>query len=185
MDGSIVLYDGIPGYVRTNVANDGKTVAFTSLHGSPTKAIDITDDKFSCRNIDLGYMQYGTNAIYIERRPLRVFKQGIVKQHLFCSGRGVDREALYTKAFASCISGSHMSFKVAMTKILKSEDTRASYAFHRHFALQNTEGVITLRYRDASVAVYSTSGWKLAAANKFSNELITLIKECGGPDVVG
>lgn len=185
MDGAIVLYDGIPGYVRANAANDGKTVNFYSLHGAPAKVIDITDDKFSCRNIDLGYMQYGTNAVYVERRPMRIFKQGIVRNHLTCSGRGIERDALYTKSFANCITGSHMTFKVAMNKILNSEDSRASYAFHRHFALQKTDDVITLKYRDVSVAVHSTSGWKLITTNKFSNELITMIKECGGPDVIG
>ena len=72
-----------------------------------------------------------------------------------------------------------------MNNTLNSEDSRESYAFHRHCALQKTDDVITLKYRDVSVAVHSTSGWKLITTNKFSNELITMIKECGGPDVIG
>lgn len=190
LDRSIVMYDGAIGYVRTDGSVDGETVMFYPLGrgSSAATSIKITDDKFSCRNIDLGYMQHGSRCVYIQRLPMRVFKQGLVRNHLKFTPNDIDRDGIYTPAFADCIRGKHMSFNTAMRKIESATEPQYdySYAFSRHFCLERTsDGMLFIKHMAKRVASkYGTGDWKIIANGPFSSRLVTMIKEAGGPDVV-
>lgn len=192
MDGSFVLYDGVPGIVFADRDGDGKSVTFTPIvmNGVPfkpkSKKIDITDDKFSCRKIDLGYVQYGSNAVYVQRNPLRMYKQGIVRSHLHVSDpyifNGVD--ICNHSSFAECVLGKYISYEKAINFVEGHNKDRASYAFSRHFAVAKLErGLNVLKYMDNTVAACIKGKWQMKHNTPFKDRLVHLIKEAGGPNV--
>ena len=189
LDGSIVLYDGTPGYIRTTGANDGETVIFYPLNNkSKGITIKITDDKFSCRNIDLGYMQVGACAVYVQRKPMRMYKQGIVRNHLkFTPNHVSDRDAIYSKEFSNCIHGQHPSFKSAFSKLspYTNNNYEASFAFNRHFCVEyTTDGTYFIRHMGRRIASrYGTSDWRALSKHKFSDRVMKMLTDAGGPDV--
>lgn len=187
MDRSVVLYDGVPGYVRVDAADDGQSVVFYPLtNRNANKRIKITDDKFSCRNLDFGYCQFNTNAHFVSRNPLRMYKQGIVRDHLRITNSmplaGID--ITMTKEFASCILGKHMTFRAAMKQVDTDERESSSYAFDRNFCVAKFDGDnIVIKYMNQTVALNHKGKWSIKHDTPFKDRMVKLIKDAGGPDV--
>lgn len=187
LDRSIVKYDNDIGFVNTEGAMDGYTIMFHPITGDnrKPKLVKITDDKFSCRNIDFGYMQFDNTAVFVRRKPVRVFKQGIVINHLMFTPNIAGRDTLHTTKFADCIRGKHLTFRQAMNKINGLVDNRGSYAFHRNFCVSKEGNRYYIKFMDNPIATrYDNSiDWTMIANGPFKKRIAEILLQSGGPNV--
>lgn len=149
VEGSIVLYDGRPVYI-TKVgypeAGDDKEIArvyFRQLpyvggrDGGETRKY-LSSKKFDLAPFKMGYINYGRDAYFLARTPVRQYKQGLSGATLTSTdvmGKKVPlsfADLIQKQAFVDMFDGKYPSFRDAGE--LLGEEKNNSVAISRTFA---------------------------------------------------
>lgn len=79
LDSSICRYKGRPVFIRFDGGNSLRlySVKDANKSGKSLGIIDAGDEFLDVSTVPLGYMQVGDGVVYLTRRPVRRFKQGV------------------------------------------------------------------------------------------------------------
>lgn len=149
---SICMYKGKPCYVQCSPDHKVNTVTITTLAGRGVgKNIEYTDDEFNYKDIRLGYINYGLEAIYLVRQPIRQYKQGLCHEVIKTVPEGIAYvpDMVRSKSMENCILGEHPEYSKALKDVVDGEAT--SRAFSRHCAVGTDKNFIYLYYRGRRV----------------------------------
>lgn len=99
----------------------------------------------------VGFVNLPDRAVYVFRRPVRKYRQGLHSEQLTTSKGGSMRDLppLYDAVWVPTYTNTYPSFKEACVKINK--DRVRSAAFARDFAVGYESKVIILYYQDTAV----------------------------------
>lgn len=120
---TVCLYEGKPVYVRLdNEEYDSACECrIWDLHkvndrGGRGKKIDYRDKGFDAKNIELGYCQTGTTAVYLSRLPVRHNQQGLKQESVMGEPSNIPYE-FYSEDMSHCIMGKHRPLKTALAML--------------------------------------------------------------------
>lgn len=155
---SVVCYDGYP--VNLQVISEHE-FSLTPVHPkSPfkPKSINPSDMKLDISTPSLGYFNLGTAAAYIERNPVRRWRQGLCNTNCsvyLLSGETHTRrreeiiQCLYTEGFEKMIRGEYPNIPEAI-KTLKAKKVN-SVALTRNIAISMKDDIINVWYKREKV----------------------------------
>lgn len=141
LDQSICRYQGFPVFVRVESENRFNLYKMDNQH-DVWKQISPTDEAFDVASLPLGYCQSNDDVVYLTRRPLRRFKQGIDEKCMTYSrlpdieGKKTlsSREIVWSKSFINMIIERYPSLDSALETLNKCEKPM-SLAISRNVAL--------------------------------------------------
>jgi hypothetical protein len=182
---TVVMYDGKPVWVDHVVRGTGPSGLSVQIYSLPRlrekREVDLFDPKLNMRNIPLGYVNYGHDALYLTRMPARRFKQGLNSENVHIPrdkmfnehGDRINWGTIYSsQGFADSMSGKFPSFEEAAKK-LADESEFKSVAFSRVFALsRNPLGLNILLYKGNEVAWSESHAFKLPGNKSFLQQVI-------------
>jgi hypothetical protein len=154
LDGTVCLWDGHPVYVDVGGGTNGKIIIYY-IGSNKKDMVEYTDDRFDYRSVQLGYMQYGSRAFYVERLPLRKTKQAVSQENVQCRapcGHQLSiSEAILAEGMRNCVLGQHMTEADAIRGLMGGKFKSAAVA--RNLAIQKEpEGHFTLWHKNIMVA---------------------------------
>lgn len=156
LNGTICLYDKVPYYISCPERGDNETVDLYQLHANfgdkVFKHVKYTDEKFSYKPFELGYLQSGNWAAYMVRNPYRRQKQGLDRNVISFIDRLPDSTKVWftSDSMRHCILGEYPSFDLAL-KAVKSKE-KDGVAFHRYCAIERSSPYnLSLKYRTKEV----------------------------------
>lgn len=125
---------GIPFYVRAvDQRKWGWLVLALGDREENTEAIDLRLLGIDFKPPQLGYCNYQGSCVYLVRRPVRMWKQGLSMEHLLAKHGGyIDEDILQSEYLYNTLLNNYPSLSESYISIL---DTGNSIAFHRDFAL--------------------------------------------------
>lgn len=155
---TVCMYQGKPVYVRLDQEDfeSQYECRVLDLHkvnngGGRGKKVDYRDDAFEAKNIELGYCQTGTNAVYLSRLPIRHNQQGLKQESVMCEPSSIGYD-FYSEDMAHCIMGKHRSLKTALAmlndgyeKIPLSRTLAVGWLDRTKIALYYKEQVVALK----------------------------------------
>lgn len=101
---------------------------------SPFKTVAYTDDEFSYKPPQLGYMMYQGDTYYLARMPHRRQVQGL-QQQLIIGGPNNRNNWFTSKEMEDCIVGDHETEERARKLLSERPNEYRSVSFHRHAAI--------------------------------------------------
>lgn len=177
LHGTIIRYDGKPYYVVVSgpvlhLYRPSK-VLNTAFHHNGADAdhknVDPYDNKVDVSSIELGYVNKGSirSVMYMIRRPLRRFQQGLSEQTTFqqflpehikhpeeANFMNRTRDTLYSQDFEDMVSGKYPSLDLALTALREWQvkDGRGEVAVTQDIALSiDGMGIIRVYYKNSYV----------------------------------
>lgn len=149
LDNTVVNYKGVPVYVLS--AKKGRTLICDMDGGRErqvkTENLDITPVK-------IGNVQIGGRHVYVQRSPIRRWKQGLHRESLIVGRMPFEQDIvprlnLMSVEVLNAIIGNFGDVKENMSKVIKGQFE--SCALNRHWAVANVKGVPRLMYKDKMV----------------------------------
>ena len=133
---SVIMYGTLPVFVE---GVEEKSLLMTALLTGKALKVESSSDKLNLNSLPLGYVNTREGALYIRRRPVRLYKQGICSENLCTSSRsGVPERVLRSKAFAKMLINSYPTFSEVVTGsggyVNPFEPSSTVKAFHRSLA---------------------------------------------------
>jgi len=138
LDNSICRYQGVPVYIRHTDANELTLYLLNNLQ-IVFKRISSDDEDLDISTIPMGYYQYTPRqVVYVSRRPVRRWKQGVEADALdfkFLNVANARHINIYTKAFEDMVMGRYPSLEETLKNFESSEETM-EIAIHRDVVLE-------------------------------------------------
>lgn len=165
LEGSVVRYKGQPVYVISTSGDKCKIllldtdeetlVLYTSLDLSP---------------VPLGFVCTGKAMAYVERRPVRRFKQGLTKDNMFVKDAPwpVARISNTDKCLANTISGKYPSIEEAFQDVR--EGKRIAVPFSREWGVAKYDGDLCIVHRGDIVGYVTDNVVRLLPEKHFLKE---------------
>jgi len=144
---TIVLYDNLPVFV-TDIT-EARMVYFHALDGSEIIKAKYDSPKFNYKPFPLGYVNVANNAHYLERMPMRHYKQGLEARAVTVSSPRVSMNtgALLRKPLLALYRNEYPSKAEAIRTLTENSKCQA-IAFDREFCFaRNSDGDIYVEYR--------------------------------------
>jgi len=161
LNGTIAFYKGKPVMVavQDGMQEDKDKISVRTLNGRKWATIKVTDPEFSYDAPKLGYVNMGTDTVWVARASVRQQKAGLPRAGLYLSSCFLENipyraEHVHdTKNLEAALLDNYPSFDESLQKIIDREVN--SIAFNREFALgwQNNRNIM-LAVRNRTVGVY-------------------------------
>lgn len=141
IDRTVCRYKGTPYYCKA-VGND--KVELSPVHNltNPYTIIHVNDDDFDVSSLPLGYFQKSkTTVCFVERKPIRRWKQGIDSQGIKIFGISQDDmkhhpEQIFCQGFTDSIENKFPDCHQGIAILRKSVDKDMEIAISRDVALK-------------------------------------------------
>lgn len=137
LDNTICMYEGKPVHVRFEGGNLLNIRPLGSRENG--KIIPSDDDNFDVSSPPLGYIQSGSNVVYLTRRPSRIFKQGLCAETIHYAtinkNPNVRLPSFNSVGMADMISGNYPNVDTAIEKLYR-DGTDQEIAISRDVALK-------------------------------------------------
>lgn len=129
---------------------DGKAFNANMMEISSGRQYQAPLSSLSMEPPRVGFLNLADRAVYVFRRPVRKYRQGLHSEQLVTSKGSVrDLPPLYDTVWLPTYTNTYPTFKEACQKIAK--DRVRSAAFARDFAVGYENKVLLLYYQDTSV----------------------------------
>lgn len=180
--GTVCYYEGKPVRVEKalhSMVNEGSfTFILKPSDGGPLKSIEITDPKFNYRDFNLGYANLSSHAVWLFRRPLKQYQQGLRHNQvgMLCAvpaGQLPDDGFGFTKNYIKMLSDDYPPLSVCTKQV--TVDGRHSSAFHRDFAISFNplHGDYTIEFRGKNIGIsHDLVDFKLTPAHEHLRETL-------------
>lgn len=137
--------------------NAGLTVYFTYLATGNASKAAIESRDWDWSPVPTGYVNTNRHAVYVERMPVRKWKQGLHRDNTKIRGEGqrlIDRDIIFSKHFAQTVKMKFPKYKDALKDVTNNK--YKSRAFSLHYSLDRDEiGLLWLMYRGFKVGWYA------------------------------
>lgn len=175
----VVMYDGKPvmlGDVMHNAEEQSVIINARYLSNGRNFIISLPDEKLDLTPVPVGYVNYGKDAVYVSRVPVRRYKQGLCHHNMRTRYANPmvpnvrTASILSSRGMSECITDDYYTLNDCI-KLLE-EGERSSVAFHRRWALYEDEaiGVRHLMYRGRQVGIYGEHGPELGRKFRYLAE---------------
>ena len=150
LTGSIVMYKGKPVHVLEATVKKCLVV----LVGKGDELRVNTDD-LDLTPVQIGNIQIGAECLYVQRMPIRRWKQGLHRENLRVSSGPSSRRIpgmhinMTDKDMLNAIINKFGDAQENMAKVLSGQ--WASAALNRHWSVHNHKGIPRLMYKDKLV----------------------------------
>lgn len=176
--GCVVRYSNTPVYISRVFESGGDVFCEFNKLGEMDEGHrrrKVNDENWNFKPVRLGYVNLRGETFFVERAPVRKWKQGLHPDniHIVPDFRDGRKGILTTMALRSCINGDYPSIETAVDRI---NNKWISHAFHRFYALSvtKTRWLYNLGYRGVHVGTYNhglgLAGFKLDQSYQFLNE---------------
>jgi hypothetical protein len=143
----------------------------TNLLTQLTVVEPLNSENWNWKPVPLGYVNTGPQAVYVFRRPIRKWKQGLHRDNMGVGNRADlapirlrHADILRSRELGRCIQRDYPSFEDASKAVMEG-DARgkvASRSFHPEFSLERNElGLLWLAYRGTRVGWYEKGHLRL------------------------
>jgi hypothetical protein len=148
---SVIMYKGSPVYVE---GVDGMTLQLTQLETGEPLSVKSSDTGFDIGSPLLGYVNTDGGAVYVMRRPIRLYKQGLSTENLTVrGGRGFNERYLKDKSFSNMLLNIYPKLPSVLGAVMYSNPfapiKSSVRAFHRHLAVDGNK----LHYKGREVGI--------------------------------
>lgn len=180
--GTICYHEGVPVYVKQalNGDNPGEFFLHVNALNQKLKSIKLEDKAFNYKNYNIGYVNYGQQAIWWFRKPIKQYRQGLKKDQMAVimpNGYHPDLDMSFTfsKPVVNMLENSYPSVSEIKSHIRNGEAT--SIAFHKDFALawDKLHNDFIIEYRGKAVGVGldpEVKSFRLIAEHQHLNEAL-------------
>lgn len=180
---SIILYDGKPvivGEVQRVPIQRSFVIQLMPLPKGSPFSTTLDDPKLNMLNIRLGNVTWGDNVYYLERIPIRAYKQGITSNNVNIVGptgnlrsRDILGELRTTPGFVDMMMGVYPT-AAEVKKKLVAAGVRKAIAVSRQFALSYNPDLeeFSLVYKGETVARSSDTRFKLPSRYQHLREFL-------------
>ena len=152
LKGSVIMYGRRP--VRVVDVGQEKELYVTLLRSGKRKVIQIDDEKLSLELPKLGYVNTSRGAVYLKRRPVRLYKQGLVSGNVVTVGDVRVDELLSSRNLADMLQRKYPTMQQAIASSSNNPFRSKPIAFSPDLAVQGS----TLFYRGNQVGSLTTDG---------------------------
>ena len=166
--GCVVRYDGAPVYIH-DITHD-LNASVTNLLTQEAQAIKLSAKKWDWSPVNTGFVNMGPKCVYVYRRPVRKWKQGLHRDNCKMSFPNRDNrvhagEMLKSREFGRTVAGDFPSFKKVFAAMVKGRDGKGrveSRAFSKEFGLTRSDlGLVWLLHRGKKVGWYEEEHLRL------------------------
>lgn len=167
LNGTVVRQDGKAVYVHDFDNWSCRILDMESEDSSRVDDVRKAGLDLSC--VPLGYCNIGNyNSYYLQRVPVRAWKQGLSNENLAVDGKVGELGSLgigiHHSAIAEVVEGSYLTYTKALDKVyylLEEGRDSVKRAFSRKFAVGIDDGGVALFYKGRIVGSFDGREWEL------------------------
>lgn len=157
LEGTIVSYDGKAFKVLGITGEDIRLYGVIIRNGTEVTCHQ-DDPLLSMAPPPIGYVNFDNHSLYLMRKPVRRWKQGLDIRALACPGAGMRIMAgLGDRNLMDCLENVYPSFEKSLGMFKSTNpfnpDARKSVAFSRYFCVNKGAEGLCLEYKGRAVGV--------------------------------